>query len=80
MELRALDASELEVLGLYANGQSTEEIGARLQIHKSVVQDRLRVAVRKLGAANRVHAVAIAVERNIIKLDRGFRQPDAPGA
>jgi len=27
--------------------------------------------VRKLGAANRVHAVAIAVERKIIKIDGG---------
>jgi LuxR family quorum sensing-dependent transcriptional regulator len=71
MDLRPLDAAELTVLALYANGLSTEEIGEKLQLHKSIVQDRLRVAVRKLGAANRVHAVAIAVERKIIKVDEG---------
>lgn len=73
MDPRPLDSAELEVLTLYANGLSTEEVGARLQLHKSIVQDRLRVAMRKLGAANRVHAVAIAVERKIIKLDEGRR-------
>jgi DNA-binding NarL/FixJ family response regulator len=71
MELRPISTDELEVLSHYANGLSTDQIGARLKLHKSVVQDRLRIVVRKLGASNRVHAVAIAVERKIIKIDTG---------
>jgi DNA-binding CsgD family transcriptional regulator len=67
MRLRSLDPLELEVLTQFANGQSTDQISASLGRHKSVVQNLLRVAVRKLGAANRVHAVAIAVEMGLIK-------------
>jgi DNA-binding CsgD family transcriptional regulator len=68
MEPRALTEAEHKTLTLYAKGQTTEEIGERLSIDKSVVQDHLRVAVRKLGATNRVHAVAIAMDLKIIKI------------
>jgi len=67
MEPRPLDPIELEVLTLFANGKSTEEIGTKLTLHKSVVQDYLRVAARKLGAANRTHAAVIATELGLVK-------------
>jgi len=38
-----------------------------LDVSKSVAQHYLRVAARKLGARNRVHAVAIAVELGLVK-------------
>jgi DNA-binding CsgD family transcriptional regulator len=73
MRPRSLDPVELEVLTQFANGQSTVQISADLKLHKSIVQNHLRVAVRKLGATNRVHAVAIAVETGLIKTHKqGF--------
>ena len=38
-----------------------------LNMSKSAAQYYLRVAARKLGARNRVHAVAIAVELGLVK-------------
>jgi DNA-binding NarL/FixJ family response regulator len=68
MQPRPLDNSELDVLSLYANGSSTDEICEALRVHKGVVQDRLRVAVRKLGAVNRVHAAVIGAVSGIIRI------------
>jgi DNA-binding NarL/FixJ family response regulator len=67
MEQRPLDETELEVLTRFANGKSTEEIAEAMRLHKGTVQDHLRVAARKLGAANRVHAAVIAAELGLIK-------------
>ena len=67
MEQRPLDQTELEVLTRFANGKSTEEIAQAMTLHKATVQDHLRVAARKLGAANRVHAAVIAAELGLIK-------------
>jgi DNA-binding NarL/FixJ family response regulator len=67
MEQRPLDETELEVLTRFANGKSTEEIARAMTLHKATVQDHLRVAARKLGAANRVHAAVIAAELGLIK-------------
>ncbi|MEA2979645.1 MAG: Bacterial regulatory protein luxR family [Alphaproteobacteria bacterium] len=67
MQQRPLDDTELDVLTRFANGKSTEQIAQALNLHKGVVQDHLRVAARKLGAANRVHAAVIAAELGLIK-------------
>ncbi len=64
---RQLDATELTALTLFANGRSAEEIAQTLSLSKSMVQHHLRVATRKLGGRNRVHAVAIAVEMELVK-------------
>ena len=64
--MRPLDVKELEALRLFANGRSAEEMAAELGASKSMVQHYLRVAARKLGARNRVHAVAIAVNMGLI--------------
>jgi DNA-binding CsgD family transcriptional regulator len=71
MAPRILTRDELQALTLYANGLSTDEVAQRLHVHHTISQDWLRVAARKLGAANRVHAVAIAVELGIIRTLRG---------
>lgn len=71
MPLRTLTREELQALTLYANGFNTDEVAQRQQVHQSVAQDWLRIAARKLGAANRIHAVAIATELGIIKIFRG---------
>ena len=63
-----LTPRESEVLRWVANGKSAWEIGEILQITKRTVDEHVHTAVRKLGAANRTHAVAIALCDSIIKL------------
>ncbi len=65
--MRPLETAELEALTLFANGKSADEIAAVLGVSKSMAMHYLRVAARKLGARNRVHAVAIAVRKGLIK-------------
>jgi DNA-binding CsgD family transcriptional regulator len=64
---RTLDATELEALRLFANGRTADEIAVALDVSKSMVLHHLRVATRKLGGRSRVHAVAIAVEKGLVK-------------
>lgn len=63
-----LTARESEVLRWVANGKSAWEIGEILEITKRTVDEHVQTAVRKLGAANRTHAVALALRDGIIKL------------
>jgi DNA-binding CsgD family transcriptional regulator len=65
--MRQLDPNELEALSLFANGRTSDEIAAALNVSRSMAQHYLRVAARKLGARNRVHAVALAVRLELIK-------------
>ena len=65
--MRPLDDEELEALRLFANGRTADEMAMALGVSKSVAQHHLRVAARKLGARNRVHAVALAVSMGLIK-------------
>jgi LuxR family transcriptional regulator len=65
--MRSLNDNELEALKLFANGRTAEEMAIALDVSKSAAQYYLRVAARKLGARNRVHAVAIAVELGLVK-------------
>jgi LuxR family transcriptional regulator, quorum-sensing system regulator BjaR1 len=63
-----LTAREIEVLRWVANGKSAWEIGEILNITKRTVDEHVQTTVRKMGAANRTHAVAIALSDSIIKL------------
>jgi DNA-binding CsgD family transcriptional regulator len=65
-ESRALTPRELQVLTWAAQGKSAWEIGVILQITKRTVDEHIHTAMRKLGAANRTQAVAIAIRDNII--------------
>jgi DNA-binding CsgD family transcriptional regulator len=65
--MRQLDPLELQALTLFANGRSADEIAVTLEVSRSIAQHYLRVAARKLGARNRVHAVAIAVRQGLIE-------------
>ena len=68
---RALDDNELEALTLFANGKSADEIAAALNVSQGMAHHYLRVAARKLGARNRVHAVAVAVRNGLVKVTGG---------
>ncbi len=63
-----LTAREIEVLRWVANGKSAWEIGEILHITKRTVDEHVQTAVRKLGAVNRTHAVALALSDGIIKI------------
>ncbi|AXK83167.1 LuxR family transcriptional regulator [Pseudolabrys taiwanensis] len=69
--MRPLDANELEALKLFANGRSAEEIAAEMNVSRSMAQHYVRVAARKLGARNRVHAVALAVRMGMFEVAGG---------
>lgn len=71
--MRPLDANELEALKLFANGKAAEEIAAELNVSRSMAQHYVRVAARKLGARNRVHAVALAVRLGLFEVSGGGR-------
>jgi LuxR family quorum sensing-dependent transcriptional regulator len=68
---RLLDRNELEALTLFANGKSADEIAASLKVSQGMAHHYLRVAARKLGARNRVHAVAIAVRNGAVAVSGG---------
>lgn len=63
-----LTSRELEVLTWVARGKSAWEIGEILDIAKRTVDEHAQTAVRKIGAVNRTHAVAIAVRDRIISI------------
>jgi DNA-binding CsgD family transcriptional regulator len=61
-----LTAREREVLAWISLGKSAWEIGEILGIAKRTVDEHAQTATRKLGAANRTQAVAIAVRDCLI--------------
>lgn len=71
--MRPLDPNEVEALRLFANGRTADEIALALSVSKSVATHYLRVAARKLGARNRVHAAALAVKMGLVEVSGGER-------
>lgn len=63
-----LTAREQEVLVWTAAGKSAWEIGEILGIAKRTVDSHAQSAFRKLGAANRTQAVAIAMRERLINI------------
>jgi LuxR family quorum sensing-dependent transcriptional regulator len=61
-----LTPREAEVLTWVARGKSAWEIGEILQITQRTVDEHVQTAVRKLGAMNRTHAVALAIRDRLI--------------
>ncbi|GGW82008.1 hypothetical protein GCM10010340_70000 [Streptomyces griseoloalbus] len=59
--MKALTARQRQVLLLAANGNSNAAIGRRLGITPHSVTEVLSAAYRRLGAADRAQAVAIAL-------------------
>lgn len=62
----ALTERELEVLRALRDARSNAQIGEQLGISALTVKNHLRKIMRKLGASNRVQAVAEAMARHMI--------------
>ncbi len=63
-----ITARECEVLKWVARGKSAWQIGEILQITKRTVDAHVHSAIGKIGAVNRVNAVAIAIRDRIIEV------------
>ena len=63
-----LTERQREILEHTVNGLSADEISAKLNISSFTVNEHLDAVKRKLGAANRTEAVAIAIRRHLLKI------------
>jgi LuxR family quorum sensing-dependent transcriptional regulator len=63
-----LTGREREVLAWSAEGKSASEIGEILSVAKRTVDEHTQTAMRKLGAANRTQAVAIAIRHRLFEI------------
>jgi DNA-binding CsgD family transcriptional regulator len=71
VKAEALDHSltprELEVLTWVAKGKTAWEAATILHISKRTVDGHMQTIIQKLGAVNRTHAVAIALQSHLIR-------------
>jgi len=65
-----LSPREREIMNLMAEGLTAEQIGAQITVSVETVRTHVRNVIRKLQARNRVHAIAIALERGEIQLEQ----------
>ena len=65
-DLNALTRREIEALKWSAEGRTTEEVGAEMGVQTETAKAHLDSARFKLGALNRVHAVAKAIRAGLI--------------
>ncbi|HEX2016592.1 MAG TPA: response regulator transcription factor [Solirubrobacteraceae bacterium] len=64
-----LSPREREIMHHMAEGLTAEAIAGEISISVETVRTHVRNAIRKLQARNRVHAIAIALERGEIRLN-----------
>ena len=65
-----LSPREREIMHAMAEGMTAEQVGQEFGVSVETVRTHVRNAIRKLQARNRVHAIALALERGEIALDR----------
>jgi DNA-binding NarL/FixJ family response regulator len=63
----ALSERELQVLAGMSRGQSNAEIGRELYLSEDTVKTHARRLFRKLGAADRAHAVAVGFRWGLVR-------------
>lgn len=80
IEGQPLSPGQVKALRLAASGYTSRQIATRLQTTEQAVHLRLKEACTRLGARSRTHAVAIALDRRIIRFDElelGNQQQEA---
>ncbi|HJZ49284.1 MAG TPA: response regulator transcription factor [Roseiflexaceae bacterium] len=65
-----LSARELEVLRLLVEGASNKAIAARLNLSENTVKSHISHIFGKLNVQSRAEAVAVALQRGLVPLDR----------
>jgi DNA-binding NarL/FixJ family response regulator len=63
-----LSQREVEVLRLVAKGKANKEIAVELALSGDTVKTHLTHLMRKLGAADRAHAVTLAIEQGFLRI------------
>jgi DNA-binding NarL/FixJ family response regulator len=63
----ALTRRQRQILQLYADGQSTARVAKRLGLSAETVRTHTKAILSRLGARDRVHAVAIALRSALIE-------------
>lgn len=63
-----LSNREVDVLRLVAKGKANKEIAAELALSSDTVKTHLTHLMRKLGAADRAHAVTLAIEQGFLRV------------
>lgn len=66
-----LTMRELDVLKLVAQGQSNKRVGVMLAISEETVKTHMKNILSKLGANDRTHAVALALQRGVLPPPKG---------
>jgi two-component system, NarL family, response regulator LiaR len=66
-EAEGLTSRELEILGMMVSGESNPEIAERLVVSRSTVKFHVSNILMKLGASSRTEAVAIALQKRLVK-------------
>lgn len=61
-----LTKRQREILQLLANGESTTVAARKLDLSEETVKTHIKIALTRLGARNRTHAVSIALRESLI--------------
>jgi DNA-binding NarL/FixJ family response regulator len=64
-----LSPREREIMHLMAEGRTAEAVGEEISVSVETVRTHVRNVIRKLQARNRVHAIAMALQRGEIALN-----------
>ena len=64
-----LTVRETEVMSVVKCGLSNKAIGAALGASEQTIKNHVSFIMRRLGAANRAHAVFLALRRGLIGFD-----------
>lgn len=65
-DVQVLSKRELEVMRRIAWGESTKEMAESMEISEVTVKQYVKIAIKKLGAQNRSHAVGELYRRGVI--------------
>jgi DNA-binding NarL/FixJ family response regulator len=68
MNQATLSAREIQILRLAAQGMTNAQIGKQVSISERTVKFHMNSILQKLQAADRTHAVALALRRGILEL------------